>query len=448
MNHSSSNYWLKSGSYTLMLNIQQLLFGFGSFYLLVRMLDKHHFGIWTLFVATTSIFEMARAGLIQYALIKFLSESADEERPKIISASFVLSGILMCICIVVSLSIAGYLSRLWHYPGLVQMFIFFNVVYFLQSVLTQFQWIEQARLSFQGILLTTIIRQGGFFLFVFITFLLHANISLLDLLYVQAICTALGAFMEYFYIRDYLRFSFHLHLDWIRKLFGYGKFVFGTHMSAVLSGSINQVMLGTMLSPAAAGTYNVAIRIMNLTDIPTNALGAIVFPQSAKRFAKQGVDAGKYLYEKSVGTIVALLIPLIIFVFLFPSFVVRIVAGSHYGDAAPLVRFVILTCLFSPFDRFFGVILDSIGRAKLNFIIIFILISFTGVLNYILIGRFGIMGCVYGILTIDIFIFIIRQIILYKILNVNPLSPFKYAWRFYPEFIRTYIKPLLGKLPE
>jgi O-antigen/teichoic acid export membrane protein len=204
------------------------------------------------------------------------------------------------------------------------------------------------------------------------------------------------------------------------------------------------MMLGTMLSPIAAGSYNVAIRIVNLTDIPTNALGAIVFPQSAKRFATQGIDAGKYLYEKSVGTIVAILVPLVIFVFCFPGFVVRIVAGSHYGEAVPMVQFIILTCLFSPFDRFFGVILDSIGRAKLNFIIIFLSITLTLLLNYILIGRIGIMGCIYGTLTIDVLIFIIRQILLYKILNVNPLSPFIYAYRFYPEFIRNYIKPLLG----
>ncbi len=56
-------YWLKSGSYNMVLNIQALLFGFGGFYLLVRMLDKHHYGIWTLFVAITTIFEMARNGL-------------------------------------------------------------------------------------------------------------------------------------------------------------------------------------------------------------------------------------------------------------------------------------------------------------------------------------------------------------------------------------------------
>src|SRR5271169_4698145 len=110
-----------------------------------------------------------------------------------------LSGILMCICIMVNLSVAGYLSRLWHYPGLVQMLIIFNGVYILQGVLAQFQWIEQAHLRFKGILITTIIRQGGFFLFIFISFIFHTGISLMELIYIQAICTGIGAFTEYFY---------------------------------------------------------------------------------------------------------------------------------------------------------------------------------------------------------------------------------------------------------
>ncbi len=447
MKDPNKHYWLKSGSYTLMLNIQQLLFGFGSFYFLVRMLDKHGFGIWTLFVATTSIFEMARSGLIQYALIKFLSESPEKEKPKIITASYVLSGILMSICIAINLSVAGYLSRLWHEPGLVPMFIVFNGVYILQGLLSQFQWIEQAHLRFHGILVTTMIRQGGFFLFVFISFLFHFHPSLMDLIYAQGICTGIGAWTEYYFVRDFLRISRKLHKDWMGKLFGYGKFAFGTYISAVLSGSVNQMMLGTLLSPAAAGSYNVSIRIVGLTDIPTNALGVIVFPQSAKRFAAQGIDAGKYLYEKSVGTIVAILFPLVIFVFCFPGFVVRLVAGDHYAEAIPMVHFVILTCLFSPFDRFFGVIMDSIGRAKMNFILLSSFISLTLVLNYFLIGRQGLMGCIYGTLIADGIVFIIRQFLLYKILKVNPLSPFIYAWRFYPDFIRNYIKPLLGKLP-
>jgi len=448
MSETPKHYWLKSGSYTLMLNIQQLLFGFGSFYFLVRMLDKQSFGIWTLFVATTSIFEMARSGLIQYALIKFLSESSEEDKPKIISASFVLSAAIMCVCIIVNISLAGWLSRLWHYPGLVHMFLMFIGVYMLQGLLSQFQWIEQAQMKFKGILITTMMKQGGFFFYVFVVYILHIKISLVDLIYAQAICTAIAAIVEYLYIRSMFQISRKLHMDWIQKLFAFGKYVFGTYMTTVLSGSINQMMLGTMISPAAAGSYNVAYRIVSLTDIPTNALGAIVFPQSAKRFATQGVEAGKYLYEKAVGTIVAILIPMTLFVFCFPGFVVHLVAGSHYGEASPMVQLVILTCLFSPFDRFFGVIMDSIGRAKLNFLIIFSFITLTLILNYFLIRQFGIMGCIYGTLISDAVVIVVRQILLYKILNVNPLSPFVYAWRFYPEFFQNYVKPLLGKLPD
>ncbi len=144
------------------------------------------------------------------------------------SASFVLSAILMGICIVLNLSIAGYLSRLWHYPGLLPMFIIFNGVYILQGFLSQFQWIEQANLKFGGILVTTMIRQGGFFLYIFICFIFKLPISLLTLIYAQAVSTAIAAFIAYFYVREFLVFSYHLNFDWVKKLFNYGKFVFGT----------------------------------------------------------------------------------------------------------------------------------------------------------------------------------------------------------------------------
>jgi O-antigen/teichoic acid export membrane protein len=325
------------------------------------------------------------------------------------------------------------------------MLISFNGVYILQGILSQFQWIEQANFRFRGVLITTIVRQGGFFLFVLTIFLLRFHISLIDLIYAQAICIAVAACLQFFFIRENFRINWQIQSHWIWKLFGYGKFVFGTYLTTVLSGSINQMMLGTMISPVASGSYNVAMRVLSLTDIPTNALGTIVFPQSAKRFSEQGEEAGKYLYEKSVGTIVALLLPAVILIFCFPHFIVRLIAGIKYTEAAPMVQFIILTCLFSPFDRFFGVIMDSIGRAKLNFIIIVCFIFLTLFLNYFLIGRIGVMGCIYGTIIADTIMVVARQILLYKILKVNPLSPFIYAWRFYPEFLRNYISPLFRK---
>lgn len=439
------HYWLKSGSYTLVMNMQSFLFGFGGFYLLVRMLDKHHFGIWTLFVAITSVFEMARNGLVPNALIKFLSDNPEEEKPKIISASFVLSGLLMIFCIILNVSFAGYFSRLWHFPEMVNMFLMFNLVYLLGGFLSQFQSIEQANLQFRGILITTFIRQGGYFFYILISFILHWDISLMSLIYVQCIATGLATAVQYFIVRPMLFISYEWHYEWVRKLFNYGKFAFGIFVGSILSSSVNQVMLGTMVSTDAAGSYNLALRIVGLTDIPINAMGTIVFPQSARRFAEQGKSAGKYLYEKSVGTILAILLPFVLFILIFPGFVVRIIAGTNYADAIPLVQFVIITCLLNPFIRLFGTILDSIGKTRLNFLIMIIFAVINLITGYLMIKHFGIMGCVYGTAVADTIICFIMLIIVYKELNVNALNTFIYAGRFYPEFLKSYVRPLLGK---
>jgi O-antigen/teichoic acid export membrane protein len=118
------------------------------------------------------------------------------------------------------------------------------------------------------------------------------------------------------------------------------------------------MMLGALLSPAATGAFNVAVRIMGLVEIPTNTMAVMVFPQSAKRMATGGQDAIKYLYEKSVGTVLALVVPCFLFLVLFPGFVVHIIAGNKYPETIPIIKVTVLYCFFIPYSRQFGTILD------------------------------------------------------------------------------------------
>src|SRR5579871_6275786 len=446
MHSHNRRYWLKSGSLNLFLNVQTLIFGFGGFFLLVRMMDKHSFGIWSLFVATTTILETARNGLLQNALIQFLSASKKENHPEILSASFFISGVLTIACIILNFCIAGYLADLWHYSGLVQMFYVYNIVYIFQGALSQFQWIEQAHLSYNGTVITNIIRQGGFFIYILFCFLFPPDVSLMGLVYAQIISAFVAMAVEYFIVRKHLSFLFKVHKEWVIKLFNYGKYAFGTFISAILSNSINQMMLGAMVSADAAGVYNVALRVTNVADIPTNAVGTIVFPQSARRFAEQGKDAGKYMYEKSVGTILALLIPVLFFLVLFPHLVVNIIAGSKYNDTIPIIKITALTCLLNPFQRLFGTILDSMGKPKINFIVISLFAFVNLLLTYLFIEKYNIIGAVYATLIADLIFLIPMQIILWKEVRANFLNAFIYAARFYPEFFSTYVKPVYKKI--
>ncbi|WP_035361174.1 flippase [Dyadobacter alkalitolerans] len=437
------HYWIKSGFINILQNFSGVFFGFAGFYVLVRLLSKHDFGVWTLFLSTTTILEAIRSGLLQNALVKFISASDEREHPDIITASFAISGLVSIFCITAILIFAPFLSRLWDSPELVQMLYLYIAIYFFSGLQAQFNGIEQANLRFNGIFLTTIIRQGSFFTFVVVCYLFSVEVKLIYLVWVQIISAILGMSVAFYYCRRHLRISYEISKMWINKLFGYGKYAFGTLISSLLSGTVDQMMLGALLSPAASGAFNIAVRITNLIDIPGNAVATIVFPQSAKRMETEGKSAIKYLYEKSVGTTLALVVPVVVFLYLFSDIVIHLIAGEKYNDSIPLLQITLLYCLLIPYGRQFGTILDSIGKTKVTFFVVVVTAILNLVLNYFFIKSFGVMGAAYATLCSNVVGFIIAQVILKREIDVSIGNTWMYMFRFYPEFLEKYIKPFL-----
>ena len=167
----------------------------------------------------------------------------------------------------------------------------------------------------------------------------------------------------------------------------------GTNLGSMFIKSIDQLMLGAMISPAAVAIYATAIKITNLVEVPTQSIAAIVFPKSAQKIEeKDGKESVRKLYEKSVGIILALIIPGIIFVLLFPKWVIWVVAGDQYMDAAPVLQITMLYGLFVPFARQFGTMLDSMGKPHINFIVVMGSALLNVVFNYVFITQFAIIG--------------------------------------------------------
>lgn len=435
------NYWLRSGVLTLLQKMATVLFGFGSFYVLVRILDKSEFGTWSLFITITTLFETIRNGLVQNSMVKFLATASEADKPKIISASFTISGSLTIICIILNLLCAQYLSNLWDSPELVYMFHLYSLVYIITYILTQFQFIEQANFQFLGIFLSTVVRQGTLFFYVLGAFIFDYTIILSDLVLVQVIGAMCGTITLFGRVRKIIRqMSLRFESEWVVKLLNFGKYSFGTSVSSVIFNSINQAMLGGMISTIATASYNIAVRITNLVEIPTSSVASIVFPQSAKRMEAEGKLAVKLLYEKSVAAILAVLLPGLIFMFIFSEWIVDFVAGERYEESVPLLNITLFTCLLIPFGRQFGTLLDSIGKPRITFLNVLLSAVVNIVLNYFFIKHMGVIGAAYATLLAGIFGFIISQRILKKELNVSLLNTLIYTKNFYIEFYRKYIR--------
>jgi len=443
---SKDHYWLKSGILNILQNFSGVFFGFAGFYILVRVLDKQDFGVWTLFMSVTTIVEAIRSGLIQNALVKYLSAAGKSEHGNIISSSFFISGMVTIFSIVVVAVFAPYLSRIWSSPQLIGLLYVYILVYIFSGIITQFNSIEQANFRFNGIFIAGFIRQASFFSFVLISYFLNFKLELIYLVWVQAISAFLSAAAAYLFVRHNLVFSKNIHKEWIGKLFGYGKYAFGTSVSSMLSGTVDQMMLGALLSPAASGAFNIAVRITNLIDIPGNAIAVVVFPQSSRRMEEEGKGAIKYLYEKSVGTTLALVLPGVLFLYFFSDFVIHFIAGEKYVDSIPLLQVTLLYCLLIPYGRQFGTILDSIGKTRTTFLVVLGTTILNLGLNFLLISRIGVMGAAYATLISNIAGFCVAQIILKKEIDVSLKNTIIYMFKFYPEFFQKYIKPMFGKL--
>jgi lipopolysaccharide exporter len=396
-------------------------------------------------MSVTTILEAIRSGLIQNALVKYLSSSQKTEHPDIIAASTFISGLVTTASIVLVVLFAPYLSRLWSSPQLIYLLYSYVIVFILSGILTQFNAVEQANLKFSGIFINNLVRQSTFFGFVLISYLINFKIELVYLVWVQAFSLVLSVAVAYSYIRHNFTFSLSIGKPWLGRLFGYGKYAFGTSVSSLLSGTVDQMMLGALLSPAASGAFNIAVRITNLIDIPGNAIAVVVFPQSSKRMEEEGTSAIKYLYEKSVGTTLALVLPGVLFLYFFSDYVIHFIAGEKYADSIPLLHVTLLYCLLIPYGRQFGTILDSIGKTKITFLVVVGTTIFNLGLNFIFIKQMGVMGAAYATLVSNVVGFIVAQVILKKEIGVSLWNTIIHLVRFYPEFFDKYIKPVLTR---
>lgn len=431
------SYWLKSGIYILSEKAASMLFGFGGAVLLYRAIpDQGAFGIWVLFLSIVSVVEVGRIGLLQNALVKFLSVEHGDEAGRITTASFVLNGLLTLLIVLLSLGLSPVAASVFEAPELARLFKIYCLTTVALIPFYQCNYIQQANLDFKGIFWSNVVKGGVLFGFILYLFIEKKEVKLVDLAFMQVLAALASSVVSWLFAKKYARFSRNIDWIWVKKLFAYGKFVFGTNISTQLYKTVDKLLLGMLPGggTAAVAIYDAAIRITNLTDVPTASMATMLFPQSSRRM-QDGNGVVKQLYEKAVGAILAFMVPCVILVLLLADWLIFLTAGKAYADAANVLRVTILFGLFLPYAVQFGTVLDSIGRPQVNFIYTLFSLLLTALFNWLLIPNMGVMGAAVGTLAAYAVTFVFMQMYLHKILKINLLSPFRYMVEFYGRII-------------
>lgn len=426
---------IKSGLYSFGSRLAFLIFGFGGFYFLVRVQSKHDFGVWSLFLTITTILEMSRSGLIQNALIKLYHSSPSNQKSKVISASWIIN-ILFTIVVYALVVVLAFLSEvLFNLPVLKSMFLLYGITLVLLIPLTQFNYIQQANFSFTGIFWSSIIRQGILFLIILATYLAEYHIELPELVFFQAVSTLLAFIVSYGLAKPFLQHKYEWDRTVTSQVLNFGKYVMGTNLFSLLFKGADQFVIGALLNPASVAIYSSAIRMSNIIEYPATAVAEVIYPYSTSRISAEGEEVIKPLYEKSVGFTLAIIFPAIFFVFLFSDWIIFIVAGPAYAEAAGILRLTILFGLLTPFNRQFGMAMDASGRPQLNFYFLVFAALINVILNLLFVQFWGIMGAAYATLSAYLVVSLVGHLYLVRLFKVEIknighylLSSYGQAW--------------------
>lgn len=424
---------LKSSSYSLLGYGAQLGLAFVSFLLLVRAMSPYDFGVWVLFLTPISFAEMGRIGLTQNAVVKFYVER-QKERPKILTAGLVLNTLCTLVLSLVLIALSYPLAVLWSAPELPGLMIWYPIIALVHGTARYFDAAHMGEQDFKGIFWSKFLYGVSFIVGIVY---LWWNMGKVDLGYLPLLQLLAGmpSLLVFGIYRSSILHFGEMTKEWLYKIFHFGKFVLGTNFSSMFFNKVDLLMLAFFLNPIAVGLYNVATRVTNYMEVPMSGISQAIYPRLAKVGQERGYLKIGALYERSVGYLLALTIPIVGIVFFFPQVIIQVVAGQQYLEAAPVLSILVIAVLVKPWGRLFGITLDAIGKPKLNFIFLLIGLLLNIILNGIFIQVWGMRGAAFATL-VSLWSFVIAgQLFIARIIPIRQSE----IWR---RFLIFYKQPI------
>ncbi|MFZ5516240.1 MAG: flippase [Candidatus Zhuqueibacterota bacterium] len=433
-------YWITSGMFSLLSNGSILVFAFLTFLVLVRILPQQEFGVWVLYLTVTTFPEILRTGITQNALVKHLEGGKAADYRKITTASFFIHCVTGLIGVGLVTALAPLLSRVWNVPDLRNVLWMYGLYSAFYIPLAFFQFLSMANLDFRSQFCSTLAFNAANFVFIVAINHFRGGLKLIEIPLVQTSAAIVGLLVIAISGGKYIKLSRAIDWQWVSRLFGYGKFVIASAFSSMLFNRMDLMMIGYFLNPTAVAIYNIPTRIGNYVDVPMNSLATVVFPQAALRVKEMGLDNVRYLYERSVGIMLAMIIPASLAMIVFAEPIVVWTAGENYRAAVPVLQLFAIMSFVKPFGRQGGTILDSIGYPNYNSYILIVGLIINFALNWIFIIHYGIMGAIVATFISTVIGTATQQILLVRLIRTKTHHPFIYMWVFYRDGFKKVIR--------
>jgi O-antigen/teichoic acid export membrane protein len=151
---------------------------------------------------------------------------------------------------------------------------------------------------------------------------------------------------------------------------------------------IDTLLIALLRDSVEVGLYGAAYKFIELSEFVSAAVGASVLPPLA-RFVAVGDPRAQRLVQRAFDVVVAAAAPLAVGMLVFAPEIIRLTAGSEFGEASDALRLLAPYVLFSFVGGLFWRTLLATGRDRRLLSIALSVLSFNVTLNLIFVPMYG-----------------------------------------------------------
>ncbi|ELZ23110.1 polysaccharide biosynthesis protein [Halosimplex carlsbadense 2-9-1] len=177
-----------------------------------------------------------------------------------------------------------------------------------------------------------------------------------------------------------------------RRVLRYNFPLAATRGAGVLTGKVDQLLIGFFLTPAAVGFYTLGKQISEFVMMPAVSLGFVISPAYSSEQTGDRPERASRIYEKSFENIVLLYVPAACGLALVAEPTIRLIVGSDYLGAVPVVQILSVFIVVKAVDKITNDGLDYLGRARARAVIKSLGAVSNFALNVALIPVMGVAG--------------------------------------------------------
>ncbi len=185
-------------------------------------------------------------------------------------------------------------------------------------------------------------------------------------LVVGMVIAKIGSVLISYWAHPY-RPRLNFDLSGAKHLYGYGKWIGISGVTAFLVAQGDSLMVGKLINTASLAFYQMAFSLGTLPVIETvSVLGSVLFPLFSN--IKNDTLRLKSVFLRVSKFIYAFMVPAAIGLFVLSSETVRIIYGDNWLPAVPVLSLVIIYGFIRSFEYLALPLLQGIGKPKIVFI--------------------------------------------------------------------------------